>query len=114
MKQTRTMLLTIAVVVEVPADTDDEEDKRVMDQTGILEEAINTALGPHPDHLGWASTRIHRIGVPRQNSGQCSICNTWTTDCEGPDPIRGLAIGARVDGSLLCDEDLPAGHPYAF
>jgi hypothetical protein len=111
---TQTFLLTMAVVIEVPATTPDEADDESFRISQLLRDAVNEALGPHPDYLGWVSTRFQTIDDPDCNSGQCTVCDAWTTDRERPDPIMGLHDGARIDGQLLCDDHLPRAHRWAF
>ncbi|HYF62742.1 MAG TPA: hypothetical protein VD886_07995 [Herpetosiphonaceae bacterium] len=116
MSNTQTILLTLAVIVEVPATTPDEAEEHTWHIHDTITTAINQAIGPHARHLGWNSTRFEYLDDPvrASNSGRCAACGMWTTDCERPDRVIGLTPGARVDERLLCDDCLPPEHPWAF
>lgn len=62
----------------------------------------------------WQSTTELLLDPLTMNCGRCAKCRGWTTDREKPDPVAGLCNGATVNGELLCDECLPAGHRWAF
>lgn len=107
-------MLTFNVLIEIP----DEEgidifDRPIPDYNTVFN-AVDSALGNLPKHLGWISSSFMEIGTPGMNSGRCVICGAWVTDREKPKPISGLCNGATVDGNLLCDEHLPAEHRWAF
>lgn len=110
----RTVMLTLTVLLEVPA-TEPEGDLGVAEKIAFkLEGAIEVTLGDPPNHLGWVSTRFSDIDRPGVNSGRCAECGAWATDCEKPRPVDGLNNGAMFDGRLLCDERLPPGHRWAL
>lgn len=109
-----TFLIALNVLVEVAPPAGGEPDKAAGELARRLEEALIGVLGDQAPHLGWQSTRVLRVDVPRLNSGQCAVCGTWVTDREAPEPVVGLVNGAHVADRLLCDEHLPAGHRWAF
>lgn len=108
-----TRLLTLSVVVEVDDHYDAEGDSELDDALNRLIDAAQAAIpAEHPlgVSMAWSTT----LDPKALNCGQCAECGVWTTDLDAPEIVPGLSHGARVDGRLLCDDHLPAGHPHAF
>jgi hypothetical protein len=108
------VLITFHVLVEASPLASVDAVERVAPLAQHIEHAITAALPTLPTELGVVATEFHEITADGVNSGQCTVCGVWVTDPEQPEPVRGLQNGARVHGQLLCDDDLPADHPWAF
>jgi hypothetical protein len=110
----KTFLVTLTVAVEAS----DQESSSGLSELEELEQrliqSVDTALDTPSRPLGWQVTWSTELDPAAINCGQCTVCGGWVTDRERPDPVKGLCNGARVEGQLLCDEHLPAGHRLAF
>ena len=114
MTMRKTFLVTLTFAVDAddskPAGGGLPEIERI--ERRLVERAEAELGATHP--LGWQAAWHLELNPLEVNCGQCSVCKGWVSDVERPNPLRGLGIGARVEGRLLCDEHLPAGHPLAF
>jgi len=111
----KTILIRISALVEID-DTELDKDFNELDKLMYgLGENVNDLLGYNGEsNLGWISTQSIVLDENKINCGKCSICNVWVTDREKPNPVIGLQNGAVYNGKLLCDDDLPDGHRWAF
>jgi hypothetical protein len=112
MKEKKAFLITLTVVVEVD-DTPEDGMSELDRLQNRLIDVVAEVSGLHPP-LGWQTSWTTELDPLTTNCGQCTVCKSWVTDRESPEPIEGLDNGARVEGQLLCSEHLPPGHPYAF
>ena len=116
----RTVLLKISVLIEVDsAEVTKLENTEFgeIDRAGNrVQDAINRELGVDGavSHQGWYQTSPMVLDEQTMNCGRCAVCGAWVSDCEKPDRIYELHIGATVNGRLLCDDHLPKGHIWAF
>ena len=62
----------------------------------------------------WISSEPVIFDTEYDNIGKCVNCGTWTTDCDGRNPVKGVSNGAKINGILLCDICLPKDHSAAF
>ena len=109
------MLVRLSVVVDADPEDTDEGASEMHRYWLLLWETLNERLrAPDIANGEVLCMKYFEIDETRLNCGRCARCGSWTTDNERPDPILDLGIGARVDGQLYCDEDLPRDHPLAF
>lgn len=115
MKKT-TILLRIAVLIEVDEAEAKKEHGEVDHMEVSIEDAINAAVGVDygTPNLGWTSSQRIDLDEESMNCGHCAKCGLWVTDVERENPIHGLPIAATVNGELFCDDHLPKGHRHAF
>lgn len=105
-------LLTLSLIVNADDEFDAQGGSELDDALNRLIDAAQAALpAKHPlgVSMAWSTT----LDPNSLNCGQCAECQAWVTDVEASDHLPGLIHGARVDGRLLCDDHLPAGHPHA-
>ena len=79
-----------------------------------ISDSIAELLEPIEFPFGLYSASSIGLDPNTINCGRCSECGVWVTDMEQPTPLAGLHQGARVNGNLLCDDDLPKDHRWAF
>ena len=111
----KTILIRTSALVEID-DIEWNKDFNQIDKlTYELREKIDALLKNDADsNLGWISTQTIALDENTMNCGKCAVCNSWVTDREKPNHVRGLNNGAIYNGKLLCDEHLPDGHRWAF
>lgn len=111
MKDTETILIQVSYILKLPPG----EFQREGGVRNKLSDKIDKDIPMQEDTvLQWHKTAATLLDAGYTNCGRCSGCGVWTSDRERPDFIQGLSIGAVVDGKLLCNQCLPAGHPLAF
>lgn len=114
---TKSMLLTVSVLVEQDEETSARDGWRAEDE---LTEAVTAAIAAL--YAGRAGTVVEwesLTSVPldgKLNVGRCAVCNRWVYDVENMTELTPTRIscGAVVGGQYLCDEHLSPGHRHCF
>ncbi|WP_420629870.1 hypothetical protein [Candidatus Leptofilum sp.] len=111
----KTILIRINALVEID-DIELDKDVNQLDKLiyGLKENADDLLGYDRASNLGWISTQTIALDENTMNCGKCSVCNSWVTDRERPNPVIGLQNGSIYNGKLLCDDHLPDGHRWAF
>ncbi|MEZ4660601.1 MAG: hypothetical protein R2911_23845 [Caldilineaceae bacterium] len=113
MSNTKTILISINLLAEVPAHLANDSDFNEFDRVvGEVTDAVETVESRF--NLSWESTQTRTLNESTMNCGRCASCGRWVSDREKDNVIEQLNIGAVVDGNLLCDECLPRNHRWAF
>ncbi len=111
--KTKTILISINVLTEVPSDVVDDPNCNDLDKLeSCLTEAVENVETTFK--VSWTSTQRLVLNPETMNCGKCDSCGCWVSDREKDVVIRQLDVAARVDGKLLCDECLPKSHHLAF
>jgi len=111
--ETKTVLISISVLAEVPSDIVDDTEFNELDKLeNRFEEALDKVESDFK--VRWESTQTLVLDPSTMNCGKCESCGGWVSDREKDGVISQLNIGACVDGRLLCDECLPKDHHLAF
>jgi len=109
---TKTVLITLHVLVDLPAEADGVNSDLLHEVSIQLEDAVGQIDSPFTPK--WSGTEVAVLDPSTMNCGRCKGCGCWASDRDKPEFLGGLNVGAVVDGDLLCDECLPLDHPRAF
>lgn len=112
----KTILFTLSVLVEAEESDLFRTGLTELDaKFGKIENGIDKILEVNEDsNLGWQSTSSLILDQDSMNCGRCEICQTWITDREKSDSLKGLTMGVKFNNQFLCDDHLPEDHPWAF
>ena len=113
MSKNKTVLISVNLLAEVPAEVVDDPDFNDLDKLENklteLAEKIDTQF-----KIEWESTQTLVLDPTTVNCGKCESCGCWVSNREIEEPISQLNIAGKHNAQLLCDECLPKNQNLAF
>lgn len=100
--KTQTVLVTVSVVVDAPAD-EDQCYERLMAVSQRLWQAAEGVCTAEPDCTSLGVSSYHYLENGSENARRCDRCRRWSTDVELPDQLDPLRAGSVIGDRFLCE-----------
>jgi hypothetical protein len=100
---TRTVLVTVAVLVDAPADPDGLSD-RLLAVSQELWRAAEQVCAADPGCTPVGGSSYHYLDDGTENARPCDRCGRWATDVDKPDRLDVVESGSVIGDRFLCEQ----------
>lgn len=101
MSNSKLVLVTVAVMLEVPVD-DAAMDEQMNAVGDAMQELVRNFVDMQTDCAATGVTTFHYPGEDYENAFRCAKCGVWASDYKKPNELDGIGMGSVVNGQFLC------------